>query len=102
MVKNLSANTEHIGNAVLSLGREGPLEEGMATHSRILAWRIPWKEKPGGLRSIKSDTAEATYHARTDTSFRKCHSVSFSHLLIYMCVSVHIYTCKNELNFYVF
>ena len=37
---------------VLSLGGEDPLEEGMATHSRILAWRIPWTEEPGGLQSI--------------------------------------------------
>ena len=36
------------------LGREDPLEEGMATHSSILAWRIPWTEEPGGLQSIKS------------------------------------------------
>jgi len=34
-----------------SLGREDPLEEEMATHSRILAWRIPWTEEPGGLQS---------------------------------------------------
>ena len=34
---------------VRSLGWEDPLEEGMATHSSILAWRIPWTEKPGGL-----------------------------------------------------
>ena len=37
---------------VLSLDREGPLEEGMATHSSVLAWRIPWTEEPGGLQSI--------------------------------------------------
>ena len=36
------------------LGSEGPLEEGMATHSRILAWRIPWTEGHGGLLSIES------------------------------------------------
>ena len=36
---------------VLSLGWEDPLEEGMATHSSILAWRIPWTEKPDGLQS---------------------------------------------------
>ena len=36
---------------VQSLGHEGPLEEGMATHSSILAWRIPWTEEPGGLQS---------------------------------------------------
>ena len=34
-----------------SLGREDPLEKGMATHSSILAWRIPWTEEPGGLQS---------------------------------------------------
>ena len=39
---------------VLSLGQEDPLEKGMATHFTILAWRIPWTEKPGGLQSIKS------------------------------------------------
>ena len=39
---------------VLSLGQEDPLEEGMATHSSILAWRIPWTEKPGGLQSMGS------------------------------------------------
>ena len=37
---------------VPSLGREDPLEEGMATHSSVLAWRIPWTEEPGGLWSI--------------------------------------------------
>jgi len=34
------------------LGWEDPLEEGMATHSSILAWRIPWTEEPGGLQSM--------------------------------------------------
>ena len=38
---------------VQSLGREDPLEEGMATHSSILTWRIPWTEEPGGLQSIE-------------------------------------------------
>ena len=39
---------------VRSLGREDPLEEGMATHSSIFAWGIPWTEEPGGLQSIGS------------------------------------------------
>ena len=39
---------------VRSLGREDPLEEGIATHSSILAWRIPWTEEPGSLQSIGS------------------------------------------------
>ena len=37
---------------VLSLGQEDPLEERMATHSSILAWRIPWTKEPGGLQSM--------------------------------------------------
>ena len=37
-----------------SLGQEDPLEEGMATHSGLLAWRIPWTEEPGQLQSIGS------------------------------------------------
>ena len=39
---------------VLFLGQEDPLEKGMATHSRILAWKIPWTEEPGGLQSMES------------------------------------------------
>ena len=39
---------------VQSLGREDPLEEEMATHSSILAWKIPWTEEPGGLQSMGS------------------------------------------------
>ena len=39
---------------VRSLSWEGPLEEGMATHSSILAWRIPWTEEPVGLQSMGS------------------------------------------------
>ena len=46
MVKNLLATLE---TWVLSLGLEDPLEKGMATHSSILAWRIPWTEEPGEL-----------------------------------------------------
>ena len=41
---------------VRSLGREDPLEKEMATHSRILAWRIPWAEESGGLQSMGSQT----------------------------------------------
>ena len=37
-------------------GQEDPLEKGMAIHSRILAWRIPWTDEPGGLQSMGSQT----------------------------------------------
>ena len=53
MVKNLPANAGK-ETLVLSLGREDPLEEGMATHSSILAWRVPWTEEPAGLWSTGS------------------------------------------------
>ena len=53
MVKNLPANTGK-EMRVQSLGCKDPLEEGMATHSRILAWRISWTEEPCGLQSMGS------------------------------------------------
>ena len=49
MVKNLPALQE---TQVRSLGWEDPLEKGMATHSSILAWRIPWTKEPGRLQSM--------------------------------------------------
>ena len=49
MVENLPSEQE---SWVRSLGREDPLEKGMATHSNILAWRIPLSEEPGGLQSV--------------------------------------------------
>ena len=48
-VKNLPAMQE---TQVQSLGREDPLEKGMATHSSVIAWRIPWTEEPGRLPSV--------------------------------------------------
>ena len=48
MVKSLPTNAQI---QVQSLGQEDPLEEGMATHSTILAWKIPWTEEPRGLQS---------------------------------------------------
>ena len=50
MVNNLPAMQE---TQVRSLGQKDPLEMGMATHSSILTWRIPWTEEPGGLQSIE-------------------------------------------------
>ena len=51
MVKNLPAMQETLAG---SLGREDPLEEKMATHSSIFAWRIPWTEESGELQSMRS------------------------------------------------
>ena len=54
VVKNLPVVQELRELRVQLLGREDPLEEGMASHSSILAWRIPWTEDPGGLQSMGS------------------------------------------------
>ena len=51
MVKTPPANAGNSGDAGSTPGLEDPLEEGMATHCSILAWRIPRTEEPGGLRS---------------------------------------------------
>ena len=57
---------------VRSLDQEDPLEEGMATHWSVLAWRIPWTEEPGGLQSLGSQRVRHdseqphTFTARTD------------------------------------
>ena len=45
---------------VRSVGQEDPLEKGMATHSSILAWRIPRTEEPGGLQSVGSKESDTT------------------------------------------
>ena len=50
VVKNLSASAGDMG----SLDQEDPLKKGMATHSSILAWKIPWTKDPGGLQSMGS------------------------------------------------
>ena len=53
-VKTLSAMQETQEMQVQSLGREDILEMEMATHSSILAWRIPWTDEPGGLQAVGS------------------------------------------------
>ena len=56
MIKNLPAMTQ-----VQSLGGEDPLEKEMATHSRILAWKIPWTEEPSRLQFMLSQESDMTY-----------------------------------------
>ena len=63
VVKSLLAIQE---TRVLSLGQEDPLEEEMATHSSILAWKIPWTKEPGRLQSMASQRVRHNW-AHTDT-----------------------------------
>ena len=53
VVKNPPANAGDIRDVGSVSGWEDPLEEGMAAHSSILAWRVPWSEEPGGLLSVE-------------------------------------------------
>ena len=74
MVKNLPVNVGDIRNPrVWSLGQEDPLEEGIAIHSSMLAWRIPWTEEPGRLQSIASQTVG---HNRSNSMHSKCWEAS--------------------------
>ena len=80
LVKNLPAHAGDVRDTVGSLGQEGPLEKKVATHFRILAWKTPRTEEPGGLQSMGSQRvtqlteractrthARARTHARTHT-----------------------------------
>ena len=68
-VKNLPAMHE---TQVQSLGQEDPVEKEMATHSSILAWKIPWTEEPGGLQSMGSQRGRSNWGltCSTHTFFR--------------------------------
>ena len=78
MGKNLPAMQE---TQVQSLGWEDPLANGMATHSSILAWRIPWTEEPGGVQSMRSQRVRHKW-ASTKT---RTHTIC----LKAMCIHVH-------------
>ena len=71
MVKHLPAIQE---TWVQSLDQKDPLEKEMATHSSILAWRIPWTEEPGRLQSmeLQSQTQLSNYHTPIDLAALQC------------------------------
>ena len=76
VVKNPFANAGNIRDAGSFPGPEGPLEEGMTTHSNILAWRIPWTEKHGRLQFMGStkNWIRLKQHKHTHTINRMCFS----------------------------
>ena len=61
LVKNLPTVQS---DRVLTSGQGDPLEKGMATHSSVFAWNIPWTEKPGGLQSQGRKESDMTKHAK--------------------------------------
>ena len=81
-----------------SLNREDPLEEGIATRSSILAWRIPWMGEPGGLQSQgrkESDMTEVTQHSTTTFTMLYIRFPELIHL-----VAERFYTLTNVSPFY--
>ena len=66
MVKRLSTMQE---TGVRSLGQEDPLEKEMATHSCILAWKIPWTEEPGRLQSVDLQRVRHTHTPTCNENF---------------------------------
>ena len=76
MVKNVPAIQETQDMQVRFLGRDDPLEEGVATHSSILAWRIPWTEDHGGLQSM------GLQRVRHDLAIEHAHT-SICYLSVY-------------------
>ena len=60
-IKDPPANAGDVGEQVRSLDLEDPLEEGMATHSSVLAWGIPCTEEPGGLQSMGSQKSQIQF-----------------------------------------
>ena len=79
MLKNLPAMQE---TRVPSLGQEDPLEKGMATHSSILAWRIPWREEPDrlypvhGIAKSRTQLSDLHFQSHGGLSMNDCKSLT--------------------------
>ena len=97
VVKNPPAMQEMQEMLVQSLSWEDPMEEGMATHANILAWRIPWIEEPGRIQSIGSQRVRhdwsnwACTHPLVLEQFVKRLSLLYW-IFLQCCVCVYIYT----------
>ena len=87
--QQLPANAGDLTDLGWSLGRVGPLEEGMATHSSILAWRIPWTEKPGRLWPVGSQRVR---HDWSDLVTRQQ----------FLVVNPSITACSHHCNFQIY
>ena len=107
MVKNLPAVLE---TWVWSMGQEDPLEKGMANHSGILAWKIPWREDPGGLQCMGSERVRHDWATNTftftfvfykDNSLFKCFFVILSNrFYLYNTPSGYLILNKCQCSFY--
>ena len=100
-VKNLPAVQEMQETGVWSLGQEYFLEEGMATHSRILVWRIPWTEETGGLHRVTNSQKQLSKHAHkskiaAETFFLKVRPRRVTSQLFILCYSEVIANGKGQ------
>ena len=78
--KELPANARDIKTLVWPLGQNDPLKDGMATHSSILAWRIPWTEEPGGLLSIGSQIVGHDWRDTDTHTLRKGPAINIAEM----------------------
>ena len=94
VVKNPLANAGDVRDTVQSLGQEDPLEKGMATHSGILAWRIPWTEESGRLQSTGSHRVRHNWSDLAQLlSLNYCTEMSGIDVIFFK----YLYTAKETL-----
>ena len=93
VVKNLSAKARDTRDAGLIPGLGLPLEEGIATHSSALAWRIPWTEEPGGLQSMGSQ------RVRHDWAQTQPHMHTYPYICSPICVSISALQIRSSVPF---
>ena len=80
MGKESTYNARDTGNAGLIPGQEDPLDEDMATHSSILAWRIPWTEEPGGvIKNLKRLSMHSPLHIVLLTTLKSGLNTAHTH-----------------------
>ena len=84
-----------MGDPGLISGWENPLEKGMATHSSILAWRIPWTEEPGQLQSMGSQESDTTEQLTLFTS-RLIIVLHYTHIPVYCIINSTVNMIKKS------
>ena len=84
---------------VRALGWEDPLEEGMATHSSILAWRIPWTEEPGGLQSMGSQYKRDFQGSSSTPQLETINSLGLSLLYSPTLTTIHDYWKNHSFDY---
>ena len=90
-LKGFTGGLDHKKTCVQSLGQEDLLEKGMATHSSILAWRIPWTKEPGGLQSMGSQRVRHDWVTNTNTH-KRCYMHS-TRAMFYL----HVEICSSAI-----